>query len=121
MGWVNRGVSPTTSFLAIPFVIGSSLLSSVISFHVIVWANAQAQGSDDLDHERDITLAFDAAIPDLISETHCHFIQAGSCCLMALARRFEWNLRAKPVAAKDQTQSPGRGTVTNRKGPFDER
>jgi hypothetical protein len=97
MGWVNRGVSPTTSFLTIPFVIGSSLLSSVISFHVIVWANAQAQGSDDLDHERDIALAIHVAIPDLIRETNRHVIQAGSRCLIAFARGFEWNSRAKPV------------------------
>jgi hypothetical protein len=91
-------VSPTTSFLTIPVVIGSSLLSSVISFHVIVWANAQAHGSDGgLDHERDIALAIHAAIPDLIRETNRHVVQAGSCCLIALARGFEWNSRAKPV------------------------
>jgi hypothetical protein len=82
---------------SIPVVIGSSLLSSVTSFHVIVWANAQAQGSDDLDHKRDITLAIHAAIPDLIRETNRRVIQAGSRCLIALTRRFEWNSRAKPV------------------------
>jgi hypothetical protein len=81
----------------IPVVIGSSALSSVISFHGDVWANAQAQGSDDLDHERDITLAIHAAIPDLIRDTNRHAIKAGSGCLVALARRFEWNSRAKPV------------------------
>jgi hypothetical protein len=53
--------------------------------------------SDDLDHERDIILAIHAAIPDLIRDTNCHVIQAGSGCLMALARRFEWNSLAKPV------------------------
>jgi hypothetical protein len=51
-----------------PVEIGSSVLLSVISFHVM-WANAQAQGSDDLDHERDMTLAIHAAIPDLIRDT----------------------------------------------------
>src|SRR6202035_4972511 len=35
-----------------------------------VWANAQAQGCDDLDHERDIPLAIHAAIPDLIRDTN---------------------------------------------------
>jgi hypothetical protein len=70
----------TTSFCTIPVVI---VLSSVISF---------------LDHERDITLAIHVAIPDLIRETNRHVIQAGSGgCLVALARRFEWNSRAKPV------------------------
>ena len=58
---------------------------------------AHAQGSDDLDHERDITLAIHAAIPDLITDTNRHVIQAASRCLMALASRFEWNSRAKPV------------------------
>jgi hypothetical protein len=57
----------------------------------------QAQSSDDLDHERDIILAIHAAIPDFIRDTHRHVIQAGSGCLVALARRFEWNSRAKPV------------------------
>jgi hypothetical protein len=62
----------------------------------------QAQGSDDLDHERDIILAIHAAIPDVIRDTNRHVIQAGSIQagsgrLMALARRFEWNSRAKPV------------------------
>ena len=33
-----------------------------------VWANAQAQGSDHLDHERDITLAIHAAIPDFVGK-----------------------------------------------------
>ncbi len=58
----------------------------------------QAQGSDDLDHERDIILAIHAGIPDLIRDTNRHVIQAGSGCLMALARRFEWNSRAKPFS-----------------------
>ena len=62
-----------------------------------LWADAQAQGSDHLDHERDITLAIHAAIPDLMRETKRDVIQAGSGCLMALARRFEWNSRAKPA------------------------
>src|SRR5258708_3014788 len=76
----------------------------------------QSQGSDDLDHERDIILAVHAAIPDLIRETNRHVIQAGIGCLMALAKRFEWNSRAKPVQqGKIQTQSPKRGAVTNRK------
>jgi hypothetical protein len=52
-----------------------------------VWANARAQGSDELDHERDMTLAIHAAIPDLIRDTNRHV----SSCLMALARRLEWN------------------------------
>ncbi len=58
----------------------------------------QAQGSGDLDHERDIILAIHAAIPDLIRDTNRHVIQAGSGCLMALARRFGWNSRVKPVS-----------------------
>jgi hypothetical protein len=58
---------------------------------------AQTQGSDELDHERDIILAIHAAIPDLIRDTNRHIIQAGSGCLMALARRFEWISRARPV------------------------
>ena len=58
----------------------------------------QSQGSDDLDHERDIILAIHAAIPDLIRDTNRHVIQAGSGCLMALARRFGWNSRVKPVS-----------------------
>jgi hypothetical protein len=33
-----------------------------------LWANAQAQGSDHLDHERDITLAIHAAIPDFVGK-----------------------------------------------------
>jgi hypothetical protein len=48
-----------------------------------VWANAQARGSDELDHERDISLAIHAAIPDLIRDTNRHVIRAGSGCLMA--------------------------------------
>jgi hypothetical protein len=48
-----------------------------------------------LDHERDITLAIHAAIPDLIRDTNRHVIGNGY--LMALARRFGWNSRAKPV------------------------
>jgi SnoaL-like domain len=66
----------------------------------------------DIDHERDITLAIHAAIPDLARETNRHV----SRWLMALARRFAWNSRAKPVwQGKIQTQSPQRGAVTNRK------
>jgi hypothetical protein len=56
----------TTSFRTIPVVIGSSVRPSVIFIPRDVWANARAQGSDDLGHERDITLAIHAAIPDLI-------------------------------------------------------
>jgi hypothetical protein len=41
------------------------VLPGVISF-MRSWANAQAQGSDDLDHERDITLAIHAAMADLM-------------------------------------------------------
>jgi hypothetical protein len=52
--------------------------------------------SDDLDHERDIILAIHAAVPDLIRDNR-PVMQAGSGCLMALARRFEWNSLAKPV------------------------
>jgi hypothetical protein len=47
------------------------------------------RASDDLDHERAITLAIHAAIPDLIRDTNRQVIQAGRGCLMALARRFE--------------------------------
>ena len=54
-------------------------------------------GFRDLDHERDITLAIHAIIPDLIRDTNRHVTQAGSGCLTALARRFEWNSRAKPI------------------------
>ncbi len=45
----------------------------------------QSQGSDDLDHERDIILAIHAAIPDLIRDTNRHVIQAGSYRLAAAA------------------------------------
>jgi hypothetical protein len=62
-----------------------------------VWANAHARDSDDLDHERGITLAIRAAIHDLIKDTNRHVIQAGSGRRLALARRFEWNPRAKPA------------------------
>jgi hypothetical protein len=62
-----------------------------------VWANAHARDSDDLDHERGITLAIRAAIHDLIEDTNRHVIQAGSGRRLALARRFEWNPRAKPA------------------------
>jgi hypothetical protein len=55
------------------------------------------KGSDELDHERDITLAIHAALPDLMGDTNRRVTQAGSGCFMALARRFEWNSRAKPV------------------------
>ena len=84
----------TTSFRTIFRVIGSS---GVISFHVMFGPVLKPRGSDDLDHERDITLAIHTTIPDLIRNTNRHFIQAGSGCLMALASRFEWNSRAKPV------------------------
>jgi hypothetical protein len=48
-------------------VIGSSVLSSAISFHVMF--GQSDQGSNDLDHERDITLAIHAAmVADLINE-----------------------------------------------------
>jgi hypothetical protein len=66
-------------------VIGSSMLSSVIFIPRDVWANAQAQVPTNLDHERDITLAIHAAIPDLVEDTNRHV----SGCLIALARRFE--------------------------------
>src|ERR1700740_2025135 len=62
-----------------------------------VSADAQSQGSGALDHEREIPLAIQAAIPDLIIDTNRHVIRAASGCLMALASRFEWNSRAKPV------------------------
>jgi hypothetical protein len=55
------------------------------------------KGPEDLDHERDITLAIHAAISDLIGETNRHVIQAGSGCLTTLAGRFDWKSRAKPV------------------------
>jgi hypothetical protein len=70
----------TNSFRTILVVIGSSVLSSVISFRD-VWAYAQAQGSDDVDHERDITLAIHAAIPDLITDpirSNPHFHAVGT-------------------------------------------
>jgi hypothetical protein len=54
----------TTSFRTIPVVIGSSVLSSVISFHVMFGPMLK------LDHERDITLAIHAAIPDFIRDTN---------------------------------------------------
>ena len=63
-------------------VIGSS---GVISFHVMFEPMLKPRGSDDLDHERDITLAIHTTIPDLISNTNRPVIQAGSGCLMALA------------------------------------
>ena len=87
----------TTSFGTIPVVIGSSVLSSVISFHVMFGPMLKPRVPTDLDHERDITLAIHAAVPDLITDTNRHAIQAGSGCFMALASRFEWNSRAKPV------------------------
>jgi hypothetical protein len=74
-------------------VIGSSVLSSVISFRD-VWANAQAQGSDDLDHERDITLAIHAAIPDLITDSirsNPHFHAGGGGCASAAEPRLQVN------------------------------
>jgi hypothetical protein len=55
------------------------------------------RGFDDLDHERDITLAIHAAIPDLIGDTNRHVIQAVSGCLMTLAGWFGWHSRVKPV------------------------
>ena len=75
----------TTSFRTIPVMIGSSVLPSMISFHVMFGPVLEPQGSDDLDHERDITLAIHAAIPDLVEDTNHHV----SGCLIALARRFE--------------------------------
>ena len=48
------------------FRIGSSVLSRVISSRAMFEPMLKPKGSDDLDHERDITLAIHAAIPDLI-------------------------------------------------------
>lgn len=81
-----------------------------------VWADAQAQVSDDLDHERDITLAIHAAIPDLIKDTQMPRYPGWQ--LMALARQFERNSRAKPAwQGKIQTAARRR---YNSKGPFDD-
>jgi hypothetical protein len=76
----------------IPDVIGSWVLSSVISFHVMFGQMLKPR-VPTFDHECEITLAIHAAIPDVIRDSN----RAGSGCLMALARRFEWNPRAKPV------------------------
>jgi hypothetical protein len=55
----------------------------------------------DLDHERDITLAIHAAIPDVIGDTNRHVIPAGSGC-MALAGRFRVELTGEAgLAGKD--------------------
>jgi hypothetical protein len=65
----------------------------VISFRD-VWANAQAQGSDDLDHERDITLAIHAAISDLITKSirsNPHFHAGGDGCASASEPRLQVN------------------------------
>jgi hypothetical protein len=57
-------------------------------------ANAQAQDSGEtFDHECEITLAIHAPIPTSLKDSN----RAGSGSLMALARRFEWSSRAKPV------------------------
>jgi hypothetical protein len=51
-----------------------------------VWANAQAL-SDDLDHERDITLAIHAAIPDLTTDSirsNPRFHEGGDGCASAV-------------------------------------
>jgi hypothetical protein len=64
---------------------------------VTVIPKFKTKAFDDIDHERDITLAIHAAIPDLIRDTNRHVIQAGSGCLMTLAGWFEWNSRVKPV------------------------
>jgi hypothetical protein len=70
------------------------------------WANAQAQGSDDLDHERDITLAIHAAIPDLISDTNRHIMKAGSGCFMALARQFESRFSRERYKLNHRSEAP---------------
>jgi hypothetical protein len=64
-------------------MIGSSVFSSVISFLVTFGPMLRSKGSDNLNHERDKTLAINDAIPDLIRDTNRHVIQAGSEYLMA--------------------------------------
>jgi hypothetical protein len=124
------GIARLGSFRTIPVVIGSSLPLECDFIPREVWTNAQAQGCDDLDHERDITLAIHAAIPDLIRDTNrsnphkaismrkrtavASAAEPGlqvkadpmnsvsrhtgwRRLLHGLARRFEWNSRAKPV------------------------
>lgn len=99
-----------------PVVIGSSVLSSVISFHVMFGPMLRPRGSNDLDHELDITLAIHAAIPDLIKDTQMPRYPGWQ--LMALARQFERNSRAKPAwQGKIQTAARRR---YNSKGPFDD-
>jgi hypothetical protein len=118
---IRNHTRATTSFRTVPVVIGSSLHSCVISLHVIVWAIAQAQGSDNLDHERDITLAIHAAIPDLVGETNRHVIQACSCYLTALARQFKWNSREAGLSGKDTNPITAARRRYKSKGPFDDR
>jgi len=72
-------------------VIGSLVLSSMISFHVMFGPMLKSRVSTTFDHECEITLAIHAAIADLIRDTN----RAGSGCLMA--RWFEWNSQARPV------------------------
>ena len=51
--------------------------SARFPFHVMFGPMLKPKGSDDLDHERDITLAIHAAIPDLTRDTNRHVIRAG--------------------------------------------
>jgi hypothetical protein len=86
-----------------------------------VWADAQAQGSDDLDHERDITLASHAAIPDLIRHTDRHVKG-----WQRLPRGLSETVR---VELSGEAGSAGNNTTTitavrrryKSKGPFDDR
>jgi hypothetical protein len=51
-------------------VIGSLVLSRVISFHVVFGPMLKSRVSTTFDHECEITLAIRAAIPDLIKDTN---------------------------------------------------
>ncbi len=81
----------------------------------------QSQGSDDLDHERDIILAIHAAIPDLIRDTNRHVIQAGGGC-HGLGETVRVELTGEAgLAGKDTNPITAERRRYKSKGPFDDR
>jgi hypothetical protein len=99
-------------------VIGSLVLSSVISFDVMFGPMLKSRVSTTFDHECEITLAIHAAIPDVIRDTN----RAGSGCLMYPSKRFEWNSLARPaLVGKDTHPITAARRRYKSKGPFDDR
>jgi hypothetical protein len=95
------------------------VLSSVTSFHVM-FGHSKPKCFDHLDHERDITLAIHAAIPDLIGNADRDVIQADSGWSSLFSEPVRMELTGEAgLAGKDTNLI----TAARRRyqGPFDDR